>query len=243
MSQENLNETVERIVKDKFTVTIDGQTFCREEMRPIVDKRSPIPIGVCTLTGVVDFFKSNIDKYDIASLICTVEGSEMVCIQTNINSVLKNRVTVLTAEKIKGGHDFPFSQFLNHEDFIIKLKSLFVENDDQKRLLSYVSKLTMQNRIEGHDDGVTQTATLVRGASGALKANEVAPSIVSLKPFRTFSEIDQPASQFLFRLRENGDKVPGCALFEADGGAWKLTAIQSIKKYLNTNLSVLTVIA
>lgn len=34
-----------------------------------------------------------------------------------------------------------------------------------------------------------------------------------------------------------------CALFEADGGAWRLTALKSIKKYLADNIADLTVIA
>lgn len=243
MSQENQNETVERIVRENFTVKVGDQLFSKEQMRPVVDGRTPSAIDLCTLTGIVDFFKANIDQYDVKSLICTVEGPEKLCIETKIDPVLKSRVTVASIERMKAGHDFPFSQFLNHEDFIIKLKSLFVENDDQKRLMAYCSKLTMSNRIEAHDDGVTQTASITRGTSGALKANEVAPSIVSLKPFRTFNEIDQPSSQFLFRLRENGDKVAACALFEADGGAWRLTALKSIKKYLADNIVDLTVIA
>ena len=243
MSQENQNETVERIVKENFTVKVGEQLFAKDVLRPIVDLRWPSAIELATLTGVVDFFKANIDKYNVEDLICTVRGPEELIITTKIDPVVKNRINVLEIDRMKAGNDFPFGHFLNNEDFIIKLKSLFVETEDQKRLLSYVSKLTVSDRIEAHDDGVTQTASVVRGSSGALKANEVAPSIVSLRPYRTFNEIEQPASQFLFRLRHGSDKVPTCALFEADGGAWKMTALQAIKKYLNDNIKNLTVIA
>ena len=47
---------------------------------------------------------------------------------------------------------------------------------------------------------------------------------MKLRPYRTFKEIDQPESQFLLRLNENGN----IGLFEADGGMWKLEAKKSI---------------
>ena len=42
----------------------------------------------------------------------------------------------------------------------------------------------------------------------------------------------QPESQFVFRMTE--DKYDGvqCASFEADGGAWRLKAMENIKEYL-----------
>lgn len=62
------------------------------------------------------------------------------------------------------------------------------------------------------------------------------PSPVTLKPYRTFTEVEQPESQFVFRMKE--DKYDGvqCALFEADGGAWKLGAMEYIKEYLEREL-------
>ena len=56
----------------------------------------------------------------------------------------------------------------------------------------------------------------------------------------------QPESQFVFRMKE--DKYDGvqCALFEADGGAWKLKAMENIKEYFDRELDGLkqfTVIA
>lgn len=48
--------------------------------------------------------------------------------------------------------------------------------------------------------------------------------------------MDQPESDFVFRMKE--DKYDGvqCALFEADGGAWKLHAMESIQEYLEEQL-------
>jgi len=61
------------------------------------------------------------------------------------------------------------------------------------------------------------------------------PNPVTLRPYRTFSEVEQPASQFVFRMKTGGSS-PSCALFNADGGAWALEAIENIKRWLSDRL-------
>ena len=78
-----------------------------------------------------------------------------------------------------------------------------------------------------------------KGAAGSV------PNPVTLKPYRTFLEVDQPASDFIFRMKEYSGSI-GCALFEADGGAWKMEAMQNMEAYLQDELKGLdqfTVIA
>ncbi|MCO5478627.1 hypothetical protein NG891_18015, partial [Enterococcus gallinarum] len=50
-----------------------------------------------------------------------------------------------------------------------------------------------------------------------------------------FLEVEQPSSPFVFRI----DKMGNCALFEADGGIWKHTAMENIHEYLTNELSEL----
>ena len=64
--------------------------------------------------------------------------------------------------------------------------------------------------------------------------NAIVPNPVILRPYRTFPEVEQPASSFIFRMKENDGVC--CALFEADGGAWKNEAMRNIKEYLKENL-------
>jgi len=69
-------------------------------------------------------------------------------------------------------------------------------------------------------------------AGVTLKAEETLRPIVNLAPYRTFAEIDQVVSRFIFRAQgnENGAKL---ALFEADGGRWRLDATAAIKSWLS----------
>lgn len=79
--------------------------------------------------------------------------------------------------------------------------------------------------------------TEIGGQTYSDKKLEIVPSPVHLKPYRTFDEIDQPESDFIFRIKS--DKFDGitCALFSADGGAWITEAKQRIKEYLRNELS------
>lgn len=64
-------------------------------------------------------------------------------------------------------------------------------------------------------------------------AKAKAPNPVTLRPYRTFSEVEQPSSEFIFRINQ----LANMALFEADGGKWRLDAINNIANYLKEELA------
>lgn len=81
------------------------------------------------------------------------------------------------------------------------------------------------------DNGVSQVATVKEGAATLTKAE--VPSPANLRPYRTFLEVEQPDSPFVFRINKYGH----CALFEADGGIWKHVAMERIHEYLTQSLN------
>lgn len=52
-----------------------------------------------------------------------------------------------------------------------------------------------------------------------------------------FDALAQPMSNFIFRVKDNDRYGVTCALFEADGGAWKNEAKANIKAYLEKELA------
>lgn len=60
------------------------------------------------------------------------------------------------------------------------------------------------------------------------------PNPVTLAAYRTFQEIVQPYTQYVFRMKDQNGVT--CALFEADGGAWEMEAMNRIKMYLEDSL-------
>lgn len=65
---------------------------------------------------------------------------------------------------------------------------------------------------------------------------------VMLKPYRTFREVDQPQSECIVRLTSNPSALPKVALYESDGGAWRLEAVSKIVAHLSEALPDWTVI-
>ena len=226
-------EKIETLVQDSYTVTVDGKTYSAKPLEAVRDEPLAREFGVTSLTGFVDYINKQRAK-DEAS-----DGETFVHIQNETHLQLiskikgdgRRRECLLTCTLNRGFEAYPFDDWLSQETFIIKLLSLFQESDDRAYLLSYASAIRDDTEVHTTDDGVTQRVTAKAGVSGALVKETETKPIVSLKPFRTFREVDQPESKFLFRVRKTDDG-PRFALFEADGGAWKLDAIARIKAFL-----------
>ena len=95
-------------------------------------------------------------------------------------------------------------------------------------LLESLKQITNSNEVKTEDNGITQVVTARAGA--ALGAVNVQP-IWCLRPYRTFTEIEQPESLFLLRLHSDGSET-SYRLYETDGGAWAVTAMNDVRDYL-----------
>lgn len=124
---------------------------------------------------------------------------------------------------------------------MIGLQSRFVSTPDLVETLKLASNLTASTVAQAEDDGISQRTAVKQGVF--LKDNVTVKARVKLKPYRTFREVDQPASEFIFRLRSRDGAVPECALFEADGGQWKLDAVLTIQTWLKDQELGLSVVA
>lgn len=70
------------------------------------------------------------------------------------------------------------------------------------------------------------------------------PNPVYLAPYRTFREVTQPLSPFVLRMKQGREGgLPTVALFEADGGKWKLDAIAFIRDFLREKIETVPIIA
>lgn len=201
------------------------QIFSTQKMHHIPEL-TPSSIHVRSLSGLVEYLQSKFDG-DHELMVHVVSPTEVEVFSTFNRDY--NRNVLIKAEAMLPV--FKFDQFYDSEPFIIKLQSAFVPNDDRAIMLKLVGTIKEEDVREYGDNGVTQVVTAKTGV--AQVGDVMVPNPVVLKPYRTFVEVDQPQSEFIFRMH----KGPSCALFEADGGAWKLTAMKGIKEYLESNLS------
>jgi hypothetical protein len=229
---ENLRQSLEYLVglgKDQVkTFEIGGHTYATDSLNHIRPPKLPTTqaVGLSTLTGVVDYVKSSIDKI-IETLLIHVTSYNQVKIFSPLKSDFERDTYIISTAQTPR---LTFDQFLDPENFNIMLQSGFLDNDDKPIILKVVGNIKEENVRTTGDDGISQVVTAKVGIANV--SDVLVPNPVVLRPFRTFTEVEQPESRFVFRMKDG----PRAALFEADGGAWKLEAMLNIKEYLEKAL-------
>lgn len=192
------------------------------------------PFSVWSLQGLVDFVLLNRDGFDWRKHLVHVTGPRTVAVVSTLMTEDRLRETPVGAA-VTELEEFRFGSYIAHEEFLVRLASLFERTDDQEGLLSYTAAIDMTEKAEIRDDGITQETLVRKGVSGAIREIRAPKPFVHLRPYRTFRELEQPESVFLFRMRAAGKEV-SCALFEADGGRWKLEALSRVAEWLRERL-------
>lgn len=237
-------ETIEA-VKDSVTtrtIEVNGVTYTTREVFDLRRKDpEPAILEMHTLGGLVDYFKNGLDSEQIKGAFLHIVSHAEVRIVGQLFGRFQQRITfaVATFENLFG-KSFQFGAQYDRELFNVALQSLFVETPARAKLLSLVGNIKEEMVKQTADDGITQS---VNAKAGIALVKEVeAPNPVRLEPFRTFRELDQPESAFVFRMKADPQRGLLCALHEADGGAWKLTAIERIQTYLERRTENLIIV-
>lgn len=187
-------------------------------------------IEMHTLTSLVDYIKSEVDEMP-PRMIVEVKSPTEVELYSQLDPNRDRESMVVASARVPG---FEFDRFVEHEKFCINLQSKFIPSDDRELILKFAGTVEAGSVSEYGDDGVTQKATIKTGL--ASKGDAIVPNPVCLRPYRTFLEVEQPESAFVFRMKQDSYGSVMCAIFEADGGAWKMDATQAIKEYLQREL-------
>lgn len=181
------------------------------------------PLEVHTLSGLVGYLKERFDTTLGEKLLIYVASPTKVNVYSELDADRKRESAIVATADLDR---YPFGKFLDSEKFIINILSLFERDENSEAIRRCASAIRIEGGGDLVDDGVSQTVTVKQGAATVGQAE--VPSPVELRPYRTFLEVEQPASPFVFRIDKDGD----CALFEADGGMWKNHAIGNIVEYL-----------
>lgn len=193
-------------------------------------------LTINTLTGIVDYGPSVSDK-----LIHVVDHKRVDVIDKSFADTWLTRSTYLTA--VHSSPVFQFGSYYQLEDFMIALQAMFIQDQNTAEILKIIGNLKDESVKQVADNGITQTVTAKVGITMA--ENVPLPNPVTLRPYRTFMEIEQPESTFVFRMHSGRGtgQPPTCALFESDGRMWSLVAIKSIKEWLTDKIPGVAIIA
>ena len=216
-----------------FVQQVDGSTFVIsgnggvEEIHPAIYHPDTLPLH--SLEALVKMVQTEAANMAAPLYITIPNHLTVLCFGQPDPDARYFRQVYYEAKAI----DVPGFQdgFREYEKAIIELRSRFAPGEGVDYLLDLLSRISKNSGVTTTDNGVSQTVEARQGV--ALKTVIPVKPRVPLRPYRTFQEVEQPESEFLLRLDEEGN----IGLFEADGGMWKLTARQTVKAFLEKELS------
>ena len=208
-------EKIEEMTGPKVIKTDYGM-FSDFQLRRIED-RLVDTTKLSSLSGLVTMMKQEMNNYDNPLFVRVVSPDQVDVLGTVRCDMQRERPYVTYAKFNR----FDFDSYMSIENMIINLKSRFAPTEDRDYLVQLLGNITDQQSVQTKDDGITQSATVKSGIQ--LVGEQRIKPIVSLKPYRTFLEVEQPESDFLIRLKDGR-----AALFEADGGAWEREAVKNV---------------
>jgi len=215
---------------------INDMNWSDKELHRINEDLRAKSISMNSLSSLVDFIKNAEDLKNGMKYIIQVVSPTEVRLISSLDADRQRETLVEVSAEVPA---FRYGSYIPNEEFIIGVQSKFMDSDaeqnDKPVILKFAGNVKSGTVAEYGDTGVGQKATVKMGAA-SLSEVEV-PSPCYLKPFRTFTEVDQPMSSFIFRVKDDRNLGVEFALFEADGGAWKNEAKANIKAYFEKELS------
>lgn len=229
MENNNIVNDIERIVKENEVQLIEsnGRTFATKDLVEIMPRKDVAKeIRFSDLSSIVEIVKREMERFALPIYI-NIETEKSVSVITSLD-IEKEREKPYSA--VAEGSRFNFGSGYDYERFVIAIRSQFIQTPNTANLLQLLKKVSNIESVETSDDGITQS---VVAKQGAMLASDVKISpIIRLAPFRTFIEVEQPDSDFLFRISDRNV----FALYEADGGAWKIKAKKNIRAFFEAAL-------
>lgn len=209
------------------TVEVDGSVYSNQELVHIQDKK-PMPrcIDLTGLDSICKMVRNEADHVGLQIFI-QVKDYKSVSVFTSLD-IDEDRLYLYKC--IADTPAVTTDRFMPYEKAVIELRSLYIPNEGTKYLLQLLSSISNESKVTSSDNGVTQQ---VEARSGiALNSMVKIEPRVTLQPFRTFIEVEQPESEFLLRINERGE----IGFFPADGGVWKLEAARNVAGYFEEAL-------
>lgn len=226
-----IKEALQYIVglSDIKTIEHNHEVYADRQLHRVPNELDcPEPLGVNTLSGFMDYVAAN-------------EGHAAECTEDPLYIQIVSPtdvrlVSVLNADNkrstyIKATALLPeqnFGRVLDQERFLIWLRTSFVETQNRQDMIQFCGCVTGNDVVNLDDDGISQKVSV---STFVGTRDAIAPTDPVLCPYRTFVDIEQPESQFVFRTKKMDFGV-GFVLYEADGGAWKTAAMDNIRKYI-----------
>lgn len=218
-------------LSDPTILREDGYAYSDKELY-VMPRESSVkePVHLSTLSGLLDYIYNAGTDLSFSFYMIQVVSPTQVRLLSPLDKFGKRDVLAVAEAEIP---DFYFDRYMDSENFLIGVRAKFLETDDRELVVKFAGSAEKKTLQSYKDDGISQKVTVSSGIASREEA--LVPTIVSLMPYSTFTEVSQPSREFIFRMRDDGASL-SCALFEADGGAWCKFAIWGIRDFLEKAL-------
>lgn len=187
------------------------------------------PLGLTSLQGLVDYIREGGEE-DVAGTwkpFVHVVSPRKVELVSALDKH-KRREIIACVDAIIPEIDL---RIVEQEKLVLGAQTMFEDTEELKRLLLLAGTIKGEQVITATDDGQTQ---VVQASSGTKTEQTGVTNPFTLAPYRTFSDIPQPASPFFFRLHGREGKVPLMSLVPTGCVKWQQEAVESIKIWLRS---------
>lgn len=225
---EHIQATTQPIVKE-----IDGKTYSIahdgtfNEIIPLPYRANTLPLN--SLDALVKLVTTEAAKSAKFPIYITIPSHTKVICFTQPDPEDHNFRQIFYEVNATDVPGWDSKVQLPFEEMQIALRTRFQESADSPYVMQLLSDISTGAKITYNDNGIATTVVTKKGID--LQSNQMIRPIVSLRPYRTFQEVEQPESTFLIRISERG-----ISFTEADGGMWKLKARATIKAFLEEKL-------
>ena len=131
-------------------IEVDGKTYFDSATYEPAKEFYPDTLTINNLTGIVDYLKEGPEAWDNGFFVHVRDFNRVVLYQAMAGD-FNQRVPILVARA--RGCQFDFGNKMGVESFIIALRSMFLNNDDQEYLLKFVSGVKVDANATIEDDG------------------------------------------------------------------------------------------
>lgn len=210
-------------------IEICGKTYANRKLERYDTSKKACAMKTKTLSSLVEYMERCSSEFPERQMIVHVEDPKTVVLKSGLDAERERESLMIVSAETS---EFRFDSWYDQERFMIELQANFQKTDDLELILKAAGNIDKKNSQAYSDDGISQVATMTVGV--ATKADVIVPNPVRLTPYRTFQEIEQPSSDFVFRI--GNENEPTFKLVEAQNGIWKNEAIERIKSYIRIAL-------
>lgn len=225
---EHIQKTTQPVIHEPdgvtYVVTSSGEAV---ELRPEID--APDTLTLNSLDALVKLVRSEAVNTERSLYITVPDHLTVLCFGPfHFEQRFARNYYYRAKATDVPGWDAKVS--LTFEEMQIALRTRFQATEDTPYVQKLLSDISTGAKITYNDNGIATTVVTKKGID--LQSNQTIRPIVSLRPYRTFQEVEQPESVFLIRISDRG-----ITFVEADGGMWKLKARETVKAFLDEQLA------